>query len=329
MEQQIRDRYSDAVLREAMRRYEIEPGQIQPIDSFESFIYEFERAGQGAILRIGHSLRRSEALILGEIDWINYLAAGGASVASALPSRAGKLVEAIDDAVGGQFLASAFVKAQGRPPRQAGWTPALYQTYGQLLGTMHTLTQRYEPGDPAWRRPEWDDPSVEMVERFLPASEALAKQKYRALCDELRRLPQDRASYGLIHQDAHGENFLVDADGTITLFDFDDCMYSWFINDIAIVLFYIVMNAEDAPAFTREFMTHFLRGYRRAADLDPRWLREIGAFLKLREIEMYAVIHRDFDVTAIDNGWCARFMQGRKQKIEQDVPFIDFDFESL
>src|SRR6185503_18451404 len=102
-------------------------------------------------------------------------------------------------------------------------------------------------------------------------------------------------SYGLIHQDAHQNNFFIDSDETITLFDFDDCVYSWFSNDLAIVLFYISMDAEElgfpsAAAFTQEFMPHFLRGYRRAYTLDLRWLKEIPVFLKLRELELYAVV---------------------------------------
>jgi Ser/Thr protein kinase RdoA (MazF antagonist) len=72
-----------------------------------------------------------------------------------------------------------------------------------------------------------------------------------------------------------------------------------------------------------------LRGYRQVRPLDPQWLKEIPNFLKLRELELYAVIHRDFEVSNIDNWWCARFMRDRKDKIEQDRPFIDFDFESL
>lgn len=328
MEQQIRDRYSDAILQEAMRRYGLANGQVRPLDAFESFIYEFERGSQAYILRVGHTLRKSEALVLGEVDWINYLAGGGVSVARAIRSESGQLVEAVEDGQGGQFLVTAFVKARGQPPWEI-WTPSLYETYGRLLGSMHALAEHYQPAKPAWRRPEWDDESMEFVERYLPAAETVAKEKYHAVCAHLRSLPKENTSYGLIHQDAHGSNFLVDEAGTITLFDFDDCAYSWFINDIAIVLFYIVMDAADWPAFTQEFMTHFLRGYRQVRPLDPVWLKEIPSFLKLRELELYAVIHRDFEVSHIDNWWCARFMRDRKDKIEQDRPFIAFDFESL
>ena len=53
-------------------------------------------------------------------------------------------------------------------------------------------------------------------------------------------------------------------------------------------------------------------------------------FLKMREIDLYGVIHRSFDVNHIDDErWCARYMRDRKYRIEHDVPYIDFDFESL
>ena len=110
----------------------------------------------------------------------------------------------------------------------------------------------------------------------------------------MQKLPKDKSCYGLIHQDAHGNNFLVDETGRITLFDFDECAYSWFINEIAIVLFYIIMDAEDWPVFTQEFISHFLRGYVKANPLEAKWLKEIPNFLKLREMELYAVAHRDF-----------------------------------
>jgi Ser/Thr protein kinase RdoA (MazF antagonist) len=163
----------------------------------------------------------------------------------------------------------------------------------------------------------------------LPESESLAKKKYKDICEHVNTLAKDRESYGLTHQDAHGNNFFVDETGQITLFDFDECAYNWFINEIAIVLFYIVQEAEDWHAFTGEFMSHFLRGYVQACPLNSAWLREIPNFLKIREIELYAVMHRDFDVTNIDDEWCARFMHNRKSRIENDVPFIGFDFESL
>ena len=76
-------------------------------------------------------------------------------------------------------------------------------------------------------------------------------------------------------------------------------------------------------------MPAFLKGYRRESRLDPIWLKDIAALPEVREIELYAVIHRDFDVDHIDNAWSAEFMEGRKARIEGDVPYVEFDFEAL
>lgn len=328
MDQLIKDRYNDIILQEAMRRYGITNDQIHPLDAFESFIYEFERDSHAYILRISHSFRRSESLVLGEVDWINYLAEGGVSVAKAIPSESGKLVEVIEDQWGGAFLVTAFLKARGQAPWDL-WTPKLYKSYGEMIGQIHTLSKSYQPNEAAWKRPDWNNDLFEFVERYLPESESIAKKKYRDICSHVNTLAKDCESYGLTHQDAHGNNLFVDERGQITLFDFDECAYNWFINDIAVVLFYIVQDAEDWRVFTEEFLSHFLRGYVQACTLDFTWLKEMPNLLKIREIELYAVMHRDFDVNNIDDEWCARFMHNRKSRIENDVPYIDFDFESL
>ncbi len=328
MDQLIKDRYNDTILQEAMRRYGIAKDRIHSMDAFESFIYEFEHDSRAYILRIAHNSRRSESLILGEVDWINYLAEGGVSVAKAVPSESGKLVEAIEDQRGGVFLVTAFVKAQGQAPWDL-WTPKLYESYGEIIGRIHTLSKSYQPSQAAWKRPDWDNDLFAFVDRYLPESESLAREKYEDVCSHVNSLVKDREAYGLTHQDAHGNNFFVDETGRITLFDFDECAYNWFINDIAMALFYIVQDAEDWSLFTQEFLSHFLRGYVQACPLDSTWLKEIPHFLKIREIELYAVMHRDFDVKNIDDEWCARFMRNRKSRIEQDVPYIDCEFESL
>ena len=333
MEQRIKDRYNESILQEAVQRYGISQDQISLLDGFESYIYEFERDSAEYILRIAHSIRRSSALIKGEIDWINYLSDGGVSIARVIPSLNGELVEIIDDGNGGQFLATAFTKALGGVPwEQATWdTPEFYESCGQIIGKMHALAKEYQPSDPDWKRPEWDAPGNLELDDWLPESESDALGKFRKLKPYLDTLPKDREGYGLIHQDAHAGNFFMDESGKITLFDFDDCVYGWYIYDISMVLFYKAMGPQNTREYVQEFMTNFLRGYGRENQLDAKWLKEIPYFLKLREIDLYAVIHRSYNVDNLVNEdpWAARYMEGRKERIEGDVPVIDFDFETL
>jgi len=333
MEPRIKERFNEKILHEAMRRYGIAEGHIHLLDGFESFMYEFDwkRGGvaEAGILRIGHSLRRTPALIQAEVDWINFLAEGGAGVAKAWLSERGSLVEAIEDGQGGQFLVTAFAKAQGRHPNKVEWTPAFHETYGQLIGRMHALSQRYTPPHPDCVRYHWDDEVNKSVAKFMPAEDARIATQFDTLLNYLKTLPRDPEGYGLIHQDAHGGNLFVGDAGQITLFDFDDCCYGHYIYDIAMVVFYAITNRADMPAATREFIGPFLSGYARENQLDPAWLKEIPHFLKLREIDLYAVIHRSMGPGPYEDGWVRHYMESRKVSLDAEKPFVDFDFQSL
>jgi len=235
----------------------------------------------------------------------------------------------VTDNSGGFFLATAFEKAAGSPPRLNDLNPGMFNRYGQMLGRIQALSLKYRPSRESWRRLHWNDPQMLFAEKWLDEKNKGVLDKYRQLLGHLDRLPRSQSDYGLIHQDAHYGNLFLDGNGRITLFDFDDCCYSWYANDIAIVLFYAVMGQADEHTFTREFMFHFLQGYRKEMELGGGWLREIPYFLKLREIDLYAAIHRSFDLDNIDNPWVASYMNGRKERIEDNVPFIQFDFAQL
>jgi len=103
MEQRIKDLFNEEILQKTMLCFGIGKDEIRILDRFETFIYEFKKHTGEYILRISHSIRRDVNFIQREIDWINYLADHGVSVARAILSKAGNLVEAISDQEGGQF----------------------------------------------------------------------------------------------------------------------------------------------------------------------------------------------------------------------------------
>ncbi|OGO67799.1 MAG: hypothetical protein A2Z49_00430 [Chloroflexi bacterium RBG_19FT_COMBO_56_12] len=330
MDPKIASRFNDNILQTAMRCYNILSDQVELLDGFESFIYKFRRPDGQFILRIGHSDRRSPDLIRGEVDWINYLAAGGATVARAILSENGNLVEPVEDGQGGEFLCTAFVHAPGAEIHRDQINDRLYRNYGRLIGRMHALAKTYRISNPAWKRYAWDSTENNTAERQMPAKEVLAMEKYRSVLAHLRSLPRDTDGYGMIHQDAHPGNFFVDDEYCITLFDFDDCVYGHFIYDIAMVLFYTSIGEPDPAEYTERFMPVFLSGYREENRLNPAWLPELPHFMKLREIDLFAAIHFSFaDGDNPDHPWAARYMKGRREKIEGNTPFITFDWLSL
>ncbi len=329
MEARIKSRFTPENLSEIAQRYRIDPAGLEELDGFESFIFEFHRGEEGYILRVSHDHRRPEAWIRGEVDWINYLVDGGIGAATAVHSEGGNLVEAVSDGQGGNFMATVFERAPGIPAWEFGWDDALYRSLGWTIGRMHRLTQEYLPADPLAFRPQWDDPAILLDPAWLPDSEAVARQKYADVVAWCRTLPQDGKQYGLIHFDAHAGNFFVDGTGSICLFDFDDCHYNWFANDIAIVLFYMVMSAKDPAGFTLQFLRQFISGYRLENRFEPEWMEMLPMFLKMREIDLYGIIHRSMDVDNLEDDWDIRYMTGRKEKIEGDVPYLDLDLAAL
>jgi hypothetical protein len=88
----IKSRFSNDLLWEATGRYGISADKVQLLGDFDSFVYEFEGAGQSEILRINHSSQRSASLVMGELDWVNHLVQGGASVSAAISSDSGRLL---------------------------------------------------------------------------------------------------------------------------------------------------------------------------------------------------------------------------------------------
>lgn len=329
MEEHIRARFTDAIKAQVLQRFAIAEADLQAVGGFESFIFEYPRAGEPTILRVAHSDRYHQNLIRAELDFLHYLGKAGANVSAPLPAPSGSLLEVIEDGHGGEYLLTAFEKAKGEHQR-GDWSDAFMQHYGATIGKLHRLSSAYKPSNPTISRHTWDAPSAINYDAWLLNFDAEVHAKFSANLAYLRALPKTQESYGLIHQDAHAGNFFVH-EGQITLFDFADACYGYFINDIAMVLFYALTGKPKADpiAFTRHFFQQFWQGYSREFSLDKAWLKELPYFFKLREIDLYAVIERDTDWRNLNNEWLNTFMAGRRERILNDMPYVDVDFYGL
>ncbi|HZU86692.1 MAG TPA: phosphotransferase, partial [Anaerolineaceae bacterium] len=111
MNQNIARRYSPEILQQALERFAVHT----PLDleGFDSYVYECQNAQGPYILKITHTLRQSQNELEGELDFTAYLVNQGAPVVKPLPSIHSKLVEAIPDSQGENFLAFVCQKAPG------------------------------------------------------------------------------------------------------------------------------------------------------------------------------------------------------------------------
>lgn len=112
------------------------------------------------------------------------------------------------------------------------------------------------------------------------------------LCYQLHSYGKDEETYFLIHADLHAGNLLVQ-DGTVTLIDFDDCGYSWFLYDLGS---FLSRQNEDFGRLIQAWCT----GYERIRPLREQDLAMIPTFVLLRRLVRlgWLASHSDNDVAA-------------------------------
>lgn len=315
-------------LREAARRFGTSPDALRDLGSFENFVYAYDDANQeGRVLRLVHDSHRSARQVRGELHWLRFLAEGGLSVAPPVPSRGGDLVEELAGDQGA-FFASSFVRIEGEKLTNDRVTPELTRAWGRLLAEIHERSASYVPEDPG-ARPTWlTEPYVADRYRHAHRVEPEIMTRFDEVVARLEAVPEGSAPFGMVHNDAHPGNFLVQG-GRIVLFDFDDCMHNFLVADLAMAIYYASWAAgDDREGFARAFVPHLLAGYREVRDLGPDELRLVPDLLKLREVDLYVLVHWKWDMTNLTDVR-RKMLASYRESILTEAPFIDVDFTSF
>lgn len=333
MEKAVEQQFNEHIFREACERFRVSSEGARLLGDFENYVYDVKVDGESQILRLTHNSHRTSEQVLSELEWVHFLNGQNINVSAAYPSAAGRLVEVVE-AADSYFSVCLFEKADGKgvdPKNNQEWNDSLFRTWGETVGKMHAATKRYSRRPGIVKRPEWNEDELFLnLETYLSGQNEII-EKSKALLRYFEALPMNLDTYGLLHTDVHPGNFFIQ-DGKMTVFDFDDSSYHWFVSDIAIALYYslwMAIPAEEARrrvAFTDEFIPAFLDGYWRENKLDASWLGKIPYFLKLRDIELYVVLHKKWDLANLRSRE-QKLIDELKHRIENDLPAVDVSFE--
>lgn len=322
--------------------YKISPGELQLIPDYEgcqNLVYFYDRGASPAVLRISFRDERGPDQILAELDFIRYLHDNGVRVSPPVPSANGRHLEVIaSDAY--QFAVVSFERAPGHRLPDMGYRyrdgaaiEEYWFNWGRLLGQMHRLARDYSPEGPA-RRPQLVDTLADYTSRCLAPSQAKIRDRFQGLLEELEGFPKDDDAYGLIHADFNDGNFCIDyTNGNITVFDFDDSAYCWFMYDLADAWRNGMgwTMAEEDLGKRRSFMDRYfdtlLSGYAREHALPESWLKRLPTFLKMIEMEAVLSELRDMSINGSDKEWDGE-MAYQQKCVEEGIPFFGF-FDSI
>ncbi len=336
MLREIQNRYTPDILSEALRRFGFAPDSIQELEG-SAFVYEGLVDCLPRILKIVPGVWNTTEQITGstreqllaEVDFVLYLAQNDLPVARPVPSKLGEWVEVLPIDDQDCFLAYCFEKAPGilyPDAAEVDFPESVLVEWGRLSGRLHRLSEGYQP-HPARRRLAWDAIDLLDFSTLIPPEQGLVRQRCAETLARLRALPQDPASYGLVHGDFHHGNFLVDGD-KLTLFDFDAASYFWYAGEMCVALDNCLpmprSQAAKRRAYALNYLRHFLRGYRQERPMDAFWLEQIPLFLKYGELTAYGYYHKYWDLSNLSERRKAILAEIRT-RIEQEIPVVAFE----
>ncbi|MEM7164546.1 MAG: phosphotransferase [Planctomycetota bacterium] len=287
--------------------------KIEPIGGFENLLFR-STDPPGVVVRVTHAGRRSVDQIRGEFEFVEHLARRGAPVVRPVHTKDGHLcVERLTEA-GAPVLIVAMSAAPGAHKSPELWTSQDCETYGRTLGRLHVAANDFVPSKPSHRRPPWFGSQLDPGFGDDPL-----RSRFETIVDRARAVPAGGTEL-LIHQDAHHGNLHVAEDGTMTLFDFDDCAYGSATHDLAICLFYRFFGEEnlDHEAIA-SFTGPFLRGYTSVHKLPETWPHGVDDFLSLREVTVLFLTKTMPKKRPIHE----RFLERAARNVREDAPYLD------
>lgn len=270
---------------------------ISAHDGGRNVVYNCEKEGASTkILRIAYLNDRSREDLLGEVEYIQYLFEHGGSVSNVISSQKGNLLEEITHN-NHTFFVCLFEKARGKmlvenhyQYREGVSISEYYYNCGKVLGKLHQLSKGYAPVHR--RNSFFDKYNVEYIDNLIPSTLPLLKEKMIELLKTLEGLDKNSESFGMVHFDYNDGNYMIDFDtGQITVFDFDNSCFCWYMYDLANVW----MNGlgwiqfQPDPGKRKDFMDDYfktvLEGYTSETKIEDSMLNNLPLFIQVNMME--------------------------------------------
>ncbi len=295
---------------DALRAYDAHPDatiELLNVSENATFLVSDPDAGP-SVLRVHRLGYHTEPEIASELAWMAALRAeAGVRTPRVLPARDGRQIVTVSERTGGperQCVRFEFLPGT-EPAGETGGALAAshFAELGELTARMHRHARGWSR--PAWfTRFHWDYPAAfgETARwgRWQdglgvgPAERAILTRLDHVLRARLASFGAGPARYGLVHADTRLANLLVH-DGSISVIDFDDSGFSWYLYDLGTAVSFFE-HSPEVPALVDSWLT----GYHRAGRLPAEDQAEIWTFIMFRRLLLTAWIgsHRGVEFAA-------------------------------
>ncbi|MFJ7666613.1 phosphotransferase enzyme family protein [Lysinibacillus sp. NPDC097195] len=280
--------------------YGLEGYEIKPVNAHtggRNVVYTCEKEGTNPkILRIAFLKDRSREDFLGEVEYIRYLFEHGGSVSDVVNSLKGNLLEEVTHN-NHTFFVCLFEKAKGKmlvenhyQYREGVPMTEYYYNCGKVLGKLHQLSKGYTP---VHRRYSFFDKyNIEYINSLIPDTFALLKEKMVALLNTLEDLDKHSEIFGMVHFDYNDGNYSIDFNtGQITVYDFDNSCFCWYMFDLAALWtqgvgwIHFEPDVDKRKKFMDEYFETVLNGYTSETTIENSLLDKLPLFIQVNLME--------------------------------------------
>lgn len=259
-----------------------DPESFTFLRASQNCVYEFrDREDTAKILRLTADSHRRRDEILDELEWLCQLHASGIDVCPPLVLPCRTLIHTLD-LPEGEYHATIFAKAPGKPITRDDLGENLYFLHGKSLGRLHAHSSHYPNRFLSHRRRyNQERYFCEDLEVFIPEDfRSAIRDSWHQLRFDLSALSLDPNDFGPSHLDLGYSNFHRDGD-RLWLYDFDNCALAPYACDIAVALYGSLFNLlrcdfpGDRAAFahprTSQNLETVLPAFRAGYESTHRW----------------------------------------------------------
>ncbi|MHA2503072.1 MAG: phosphotransferase enzyme family protein, partial [Candidatus Kariarchaeaceae archaeon] len=222
---------------------------------------------------------------------------------------------------GDDFICVLFRKLEGVnfTEDQTLLTSDRMEQWGALVGRIHRLSSELSGQIP---RQHWHEDMLVAQRTDVLKDYPTILSRVNKVVSQISTLEKTQSSYGLIHQDLHEANLIIHQD-TMTIIDFDDCIYHYYLYDIAAILFHYAWRfggADRRDEVIAEFFPHFIAGYRTEFSYDDSQRDLLLRFVKHRHHCLFSTLA--YELAIEEDDWSRKIHDGWKHCLEDDMDWI-------
>jgi len=282
--------------KELLKDWDHDENSVKIWRASANFICFFTNHNKKYIIRFNSEDERNIRDIEEEIKLLNYLLSKSIRTANPILSRNDKYVER-KETIYGTFYSVVFQYISGDQYEIEDLDLDSFYQWGKCLGHLHNTTKEL-PGETQIKRKSQKQLFKEIIEKYPPEN-GIENEEINKINIWLNSLSRDQESYGLIHYDFELDN-LIWNERELSIIDFDDSVYSWFIADIAYALRDIFDEGYNIDLSDKRYIK-FINGYREKTNLSQKQIEQIPDFYKLHNFISYKKLEHSIDLDLSDN----------------------------